>query len=216
MTMATQSAAFGPTVFEGLGFFSVLWLLVAAFVLHEAEEWRITAFETRNFVGLTPTVTTENGRAWLVFICGVAAAWCAAATLPGSPRFAAIVFLPAVGLALANALQHVFWTIYFRQYAPGVVTAALLLLPLSIYVFARATLQELVPLWYLAAVALSMAVIVAHTVRSGKRMTAPIRAIYAVGDWLSRNVARRGGASCARLAKSARPSGPSRRALGRH
>jgi hypothetical protein len=184
--MLAQSMALGLTASDERDFSSVLWLLVGAFVLHEAEEWNITAFERRNFVDLPPQVTEENGRAWLVFICVVAAGWCAAATLPGSPKLAAFVFLPAVGLAVANALQHVFWAIYFKEYAPGVVSAVLLLLPLAIYVAARAGLRDLVPLWYLLGLALMIAVIVGNTVRSRRRMTAPIRAIYAVGAWILR------------------------------
>ena len=57
---------------EEPAFASVLWLLVGAFVLHETEEWNITAFERRHFVGLPPQVTEENGRAWLMTTSHVA------------------------------------------------------------------------------------------------------------------------------------------------
>lgn len=165
-------------------------MFVAAFVLHEAEEWNITAFERRNFLDLPATFTKTNGRAWLIFICVTAVALCTAATLPENPKFAAFVVLPAVGLAMANALQHVFWTVYFRQYAPGVVTAVSLLLPLGSYVFTTARLRQLVPLWYVLGLAVPMAMLVAHTIRNGRRPAAAMLGIYALGDWISRTIGR--------------------------
>lgn len=188
--MAARNMVVGLAGLEAPNFAGTLWWFVAAFLLHEVEEWNITAFERRNFVDLPATFTKTNGRAWLIFICIVAVAWCAVATLPGNPKLAAFVILPAVGLAMANALQHVFWTIYFRQYAPGVVTAVLLLLPLGVYVFAMATHRGLVPLWYVLGLAVSVAVVVGHTVRSGRRPTAPMLGIYALGDRLSRSIGR--------------------------
>lgn len=171
-------------------FSSTLWLFVAAFVLHEVEEWNITAFERRNFVDLPATFTKTNGRAWLIFICVIAVAWCGVATLPGNPKLAAFVLLPAVGMAVANALQHVFWTIYFRQYAPGVVTAVVLLLPLGVYVFVTATHRQFVPLWYVIGLAIAAAAVVGHTVWNGRRPTAPMLGIYALGGRLARSMGR--------------------------
>lgn len=186
--MSAWTRAVELTIMERIEFSSVLWLLVLAFVLHELEEWNITAWEYRNFVEIPAEVTKENGRAWLLFICAVAPVWCGAATLFGDPRLAAFVFLPAVGLALANALQHVFWSMLFRQYAPGVISAVSLLLPLGIYALTRATLEGLAPLWYVLGIGVLIAAIVGHTMLSRRRMTAAIRAIYAVGGWIRRHL----------------------------
>ena len=188
--MAAQSMAVGLAGLEALNFSTTLWLFVAAFVLHEVEEWNITAFERRNFVDLPVTFTEANGRAWLIFVCVIAVTWCAVATLPGNPKLAAFVVLPAVALAMANALQHVFWTIYFRQYAPGVVTAVLLLLPLGVLAFIIATHRQLVPLWYVLGLAMPVAMVVGHTVWNGRRPTAPMLGIYALGGRISRLIGR--------------------------
>jgi hypothetical protein len=130
------------TIFKQIDFLSMVWLFFIAFVIHEAEEWNITDFELRNFVGVPATVTRKNARMWIGIICGVGLVWCAAATWRGNPTLAAYVFLPAVALALGNALQHVFWTFYFRQYAPGVISAVVLLIPLGGTLAARAVQQE--------------------------------------------------------------------------
>jgi hypothetical protein len=87
----------------------------------------------------------------IAFICTVGLIWCTAATLPGIPSLAAWVFLPAIAVALQNALQHAFWSVYFKQYAPGVITAVVLLIPIGSYVAAWAVRQGYVSVWYAAA-----------------------------------------------------------------
>jgi len=173
------------TLLEQLDFLSMLWLFLIAFVIHEVEEWNITEFERRNFVGVPATVTTKNARMWIGIICVTGSVWCAAATLPGNPTIAAYVFLPAIALALGNAMQHIFWTFYFKQYAPGVITAVVLIIPLGGYIVAIAVQQGYASLWYVAILAGLIVVPLFHTVRAGNEMTPPIRAIYGLGNWLA-------------------------------
>jgi hypothetical protein len=179
------------TLFKQLDFLSMPWLFVIAFVIHELEEWNITEFELRNFVGVPATVTGRNARTWIGIICGVGLAWCAAATWPGNPTLAAYVFLPAVALALGNALQHVFWTLYFRQYAPGVISASVLLLPLGGYLVARAVQQGYVAPAYAAVLIVLMVFPPVQAVRAGNEMTAPVRGVYRLGNWLAEKLRER-------------------------
>lgn len=171
-----------------LDFVVVLWLFLGAFILHELEEWNITEFERRNFVGVPATATARNARMWIGFICVVGLVWCAAATLPGDPAIAACVFLPAVALALGNAFQHVFWTFYFRQYSPGLISAVLLLIPLGGYTIVTAVQAAYAPLWYAVALAALIVVPLAQAVRAGNEMTSPIRAVYGLGGWLAERI----------------------------
>jgi len=173
------------TALEALDFLTVLWLFLLAFVLHELEEWHITEFERRNFVEVPPTATGRSARMWIAFICTVGLIWCAAATLPGIPTVAAWVFLPAIALTLLNALQHVYWSLRFKQYAPGVITAVVLLIPIDGYVAAWALRQGYVPVWYVAVLAGLMVWVLIHTVRAGNRMSPFIRAVYNLGFRLS-------------------------------
>jgi len=170
---------------ENLGFLNLLWLFVFAFIVHELEEWNITDFEHRSFVGAPSTATTKNARIWIAFICTVGLIWCAAATLPGNPTVAAFVFLPAVALAAGNALQHIFWSLYFRQYAPGVITAVLLLIPLGGYLTITAIHQDYVPLWYVAIWLGVIALVMMQTVRSGNQASPMIHGIYNLGNWIA-------------------------------
>jgi hypothetical protein len=177
-------------VIEGLGFLGALWLFLLAFVLHEAEEWNITGFEHRNFVGLPLAATEKSARVWIVFICAVGLVWCAVATVSGSPTIAAFVFLPAIAMALGNALQHVYWSFYFRQYAPGIITAVVLLIPLGTYVIATAVHKGYVPMWYVAVWGVLIGFVLVQTVRAGNTMTPFVRAVYKIGNGLSEKLAK--------------------------
>lgn len=170
---------------ENLDFTSVLWLFPLAFGLHEAEEWNITRWEHRHFVSMPRTATDKSARTWIVFISIVGFAWCAVATLPGNPMVAAFVFLPAIALVLLNAFQHVYWLLYFRQYAPGIVTSIVLLIPTGFYLAARAVQQGYVPIWYVAVWAVPVVVGLVQTVRAGNQVTPLVRAVYNLGFWLS-------------------------------
>jgi hypothetical protein len=174
-------------VFDALGridFLAVLWLFPIAFALHEAEEWNIVAWERRTFEGVEHA-TDRGARTWLVFITLIYFLWCGAATLPGNPALAAFVFLPAVAIAVQNALQHVYWSFHFRQYAPGVVTSVLLLIPTGGYVVARAVRQGHAPVWYAALWVVLILLGLVQTIRAGNQMASPVRAIHSLGNKLS-------------------------------
>ena len=173
------------TALEQLSFLNMLWLFFFIFVLHEFEEWDIDQFEHKHFEGLSPAATDRSARMWIVFISLVGLIWCAVATVPGNPTTAAWIFLPAIAIMLQNALQHIFWSFYFRQYAPGVITATLLLIPFGCYVIARAIEQGYLPIWYVAIWAAFVLMGFAQTVKAGNKMTPLIRTINNLGIWLS-------------------------------
>src|SRR5512145_2998823 len=158
-------------------FLIYLGCFAVAFALHEFEEWNIMRWYRRNYVDMPPT-TDRAARTWIVFISGIGVIWCLVALASGDPRVAAWIFLPAVLLAVQNALQHVYWVFYFRQYAPGVITAALLLIPLGIYGTVQAVGQQYVPWWYVGALALLVVPGLIQTIKAGNRMTPLIRSIH--------------------------------------
>lgn len=173
------------TALGQISFLNMLWIFYCVFVLHELEEWNIDRFEHRHFQGLPPAATDRSARMWIGFVALIGLIWCAAATLPDDPALAAWIFLPAVAIMLMNALQHILWSFYFRQYAPGVITAVLLLIPFGCYLAARAIGQGYVPAWYVTVLGIFVMLGFAQAVRARDRMTPLIRAINNVGIWIS-------------------------------
>lgn len=157
-----------------------LWLFVIAFSLHEVEEWNILRWYQRNYLDLPPS-TDKAVRVWIVFVILVGLAWCAVATLPGNPVFAAYVFLPAIAVAMQNALQHVYWLFFFNQYAPGIITSVILILPSGGYLALRAIWQGYVPVWYVGLLILLLIPGLVQTVQAKNKMTKQIRAIHHLG-----------------------------------
>jgi hypothetical protein len=173
-----------------IDFLAWLWIFVIAYAFHELEEWNILRWYQRNYVDLPPS-TDKAVRVWIVFLILVCFIWCAVATLPGNPVFAAYAFLPTIAVAMQNALQHVYWLFYFKQYAPGVVTSAVLLIPLGVYVTVQAVWQAYVPLWYVGILTLLIIPGLVQTVQAKNRMTKQIRAIHHLGIKLAGLLERR-------------------------
>jgi hypothetical protein len=86
---------------------------------------------------------------------------------------------------LQNAIQHIYWLIYFKRYAPGVITSILMVIPFGSYLIARALQEGFVPVLYAAVYAVFILAGTVQTVRAGANMTALIRAINNIGIWLS-------------------------------
>ncbi len=165
------------TRLDTIYFLKIVWLFPIAFALHEAEEWNILAWYHRNYEDL-PAKTNTSIRTFLVFVSIVGFVWTAIATLPGNPKVAAFVLLPAMAIAFLNALQHVYWLIYFKDYAPGVVTSLLLLIPIIGYLAVRAVQESYVPIWYVVGLAILIVPILVQTMRVGNRLTSQFQVVH--------------------------------------
>ena len=160
-----------------IDFLVCLWIFAIAYALHELEEWNILRWYQKNYIDMPPS-TDRTVRMWIVFFILIVFVWCAVATLSGNPVYAAYAFLPTIAVAMQNALQHVYWLFYFKQYAPGVVTSVVLLIPLGLYVTLQAVLQNYVPYWYVSILALAMLPGLFQTVKAKNKMTSQIRSIH--------------------------------------
>jgi len=135
----------------------LLWLLGFAFVLHEFEEWRLVAWLTAHFEP-APRFDDRAARTLLVLFAFLGFSLTALSLRLLPLRTALFALLPLfVGIVLGNAFTHIFWLFYFRGYAPGVLTAALLIVPLTALLVHRVLRERLVPslyVWLLLAFAL--------------------------------------------------------------
>ncbi len=178
------------TMIESVSLRESLWIFYLFFVIHELEELNIARFEKKVFAGLPATHNDRNARAWIGVVCMIGLIWCAAATLPSSPRVASYIILPAIVISAANALQHVYWSLRFRSVAPGLISAVVLILPSAAYLAFLIIGRGLVMPWYAAVLSVLALHMLAGTVKSGDSVPSIIPAIYGIGDRASNLVAR--------------------------
>lgn len=112
-------------------FLNAVWFIAVAWAIHEFEEWNIVKWEQQNFEG-SPPMTNRGARIWMIIMIILVFAFAAAAYIPGNPTIAAYVFIPVTAFLFQNAVQHIYWSIRFKNYAPGAMTALFLLLPLVV------------------------------------------------------------------------------------
>ncbi len=170
---------------QKLDYLTALWLFPIAVAVHELEEWNIVRWYERNFVDL-PALTDKGARAWILFTCVLGFIWTTLAIVPGSASIAGFVLLLAFALMLQNGLQHVFYLVYFKSYAPGVVTSLLLLFPIIGYLALTAVQHNYVPGWYLLLLALLVIPNLIQTVRARNTMMSSFRAVHRFGATLAR------------------------------
>jgi hypothetical protein len=170
-----------------LPFTTYIWFFFFVFVIHELEEWNIDRFEHRNFVNFLPSATDRSARLWIGLIILIGLLWCSISSLLGNSAGAWII-LPAISIMILNALQHIFWLFYFRQYVPGLITAISLLIPLGCYIIIFAIIQELIPIWYALFWTIIIFIGFAQTIKAGNKMTPLIRTINEIGIWLSERI----------------------------
>lgn len=149
---------------------SAIWLLPAALAVHEFEEWNILGWYRANWVNLDAGTMTElSVHVWLFFLSalGFLVTWAAPASL-GLRRGARLVVLPAfVIVILGHAGAHIFWTVRFGSYAPGVVTSVLLIIPATLFVLRLASRLQVAGRSYCGLLLLGALVPVAAAVRAG-------------------------------------------------
>lgn len=152
----------------GLDFRNAIWLAPLAFGIHEMEEWNIDSFEKTHFADPGYASLVDHPVLWiglaLITLAGIL--WTALTSWPKNARFAAFLTLPFfIFVAFGNALQHLVWTVSFRTYAPGVVTAVLLVAPVVIGLTILALRQRLIPWWYAVVLYVALTPTLISTVR---------------------------------------------------
>jgi hypothetical protein len=113
-----------------------------------------------------------------VFSTAVIFIWTTAATLFRSSTVVAFLLLPWMAVFFLNALQHLYWTFLFRSYAPGVITAVLVIIPTVAYLTDRSLRQRLVPVWFILLLGIVVLLGVIQTVTTGNVMTGPFREVH--------------------------------------
>jgi hypothetical protein len=164
----------------------LLWLFAAAFVLHEAEEWNLVAWERATFTP-SPRFSDAGARTLLVLFSALAVAFTALCLRALSLRAALFALLPLyLTVVFGNALTHIAWLVSFGAYAPGVVTSALLLLPLTFALAQRVLQERAVPAAYVFVLLLLALAQPIGALRGGRTLSGSQLAAQEFGERLAR------------------------------
>jgi hypothetical protein len=169
---------------DTIPFRRLVWLLPIALAAHEAEEWNIQRWYRAEFTN-PPQSTRAATYLGLSTVTLAGFGWTAMSRRLRSDHATAMALLPFfVVLVFGNNLQHVYWTAAFRSYAPGVVTSALLGIPLTILVSRQAVRRGLVSRRYVIALYMLCIPLLVSTVLAGRTVFPLIERMHDFFSWL--------------------------------
>lgn len=129
---------------DALSFDRLLWLVPIFFAFHNLEEAPfMESWSKRLPLKIHPVVSTRQFVIAVTFLTlgGFLVTYYGVEYLHNSTGYLIILGIQAV--LLFNAfIPHIASTIRFRMYSPGVITAALITLPFSFYLFHRALIEN--------------------------------------------------------------------------
>jgi hypothetical protein len=133
------------TFLDSISFDRLLWLVPVFLIIHNIEEAPfMEKWYKRLPVKIPLTVTTRQFVIALAFItvAGFVLTYFGVEYLANQTGYLLVLGMQVI--LLFNAfVPHIATTIRFRMYSPGVITAVLIMLPFSIYVFRRAFAENI-------------------------------------------------------------------------
>ena len=143
---------------DSLSFERLLWLVPIFFTLHNLEEAPfMESWSKRLPLKIHPTVSTRQFAIAVTFLtlAGFLVTYFGVEYLANQTGYLMVLGIQAI--LLFNAfIPHIATTIRFRMYSPGVITAILITIPFSYYLFRRALSEDIFKwdqFWMLLAVA---------------------------------------------------------------
>jgi hypothetical protein len=176
--------------FGKVDFLTIMWIFPVVNTIHVVEEmtglarwYQKTYDEVPETASIGVPTFLVNGVVLGFVVTGIIA-WV------GNPVIGAWVTLTFAALLLWNGLQHIYHTLYFRQYVPAVLTSIVLIVPSIVYLFIRALQDNLVPFWYVSLLILAVIVGLFLVVAAGKKLTGEFVLFNNMGVMLARLVGK--------------------------
>lgn len=153
-----------------------MWVIPLMLFLHEMEEWNILDWYHSTFIS-PPKSTKLSCRIWLfIMSIGGVTVTAIAYVIPQKYISTGIVIFLAV-FTIFNGIQHIYWTIAFRKYAPGVIFSSIGIL-CGVTVISAALLQKMTSPFYVAVLFIITIPFVIKTYRAKNTLTKPIENLH--------------------------------------
>ena len=143
---------------NALSFDRVLWLVPIFFAFHNMEEAPFMERWSKQLpMKIHPTVSTRQFVIAVTFLtlAGFVITYLGVEVLGNQTGYWMVLAIQAI-LFFNAFIPHIATTIRFQLYSPGVITATLITLPFSVYLFQRAIVEHILDwkdLWLLIGVA---------------------------------------------------------------
>lgn len=164
------------TLLDSLSFSQLLWLVPVFFMLHNLEEAPfMEKWSKRLPIKILPPVSTKQFviAVTLLTLLGFLLAFLGITQI-SQPIGYLLVLEIQMALGFNAILPHLLTTLRFREYSPGVVTAVLINLPFSVYLFQRGLREGILgseQVWAMLAFAPFVTVLAAFvSLQVGKRL----------------------------------------------
>jgi hypothetical protein len=116
--------------------------------LHELEEWNILNWHIQHNTNVPTEVTDFHLRFAFIIISILIFIWTIVSLLPKDKKITAYIFSPLILISLINSFEHLFWTVSFGAYAPGLIFGFVFEVPLIIYIIYRMLKEKLINRWF--------------------------------------------------------------------
>lgn len=165
-----------------LNYRKIVWLLPIVFMIHELEEWNIKGWYETNFVN-PPEVSDAALRIMLLLISLIAFFITAIASSFKSEKLVAYISLIFfVAAAFSNAVQHLYWQVVWGGYGSGVISAALLVIPVTLLASFIAVRQGLVGRTFLSTLYVLPILMLYPVITAGNVVTPLMQNIHGFGE----------------------------------
>ncbi len=127
----------------------LLWMFPFVFMLHELEEWNILPWHRQFQTNIPVEITSLDLRTFFVSIMLLVFALTWLCLIPKNKKINSYLMLPLLTFNFYNGIVHLFWSFYFKTYAPGVIFSFFVGVPLTILIVYKMIKENLVKKWYI-------------------------------------------------------------------
>ena len=158
-----------------------LWTLIGLipfiFALHEFEEWNILSWH-RKYQSNIPEVTDLHLQIIFVFLIAIIFLTFLILKRFKNRKTSAYIFFPILSLLIYNGVVHLFWSIYFSSYSPGLIFGFIISCPYIGYIVYRMISERLISKFYFSVWLIVFIILFINTIINSDKLEAGI--LYAM------------------------------------
>lgn len=168
-----------------LPFTTLIWLLPISLTLHELEEWNIMPWYQANFAN-PPQTPDHAAHTGLLFISALGFfVTLLASGFRNTKITAGLTLTFFIAIVFGNAMQHVYWLIAFDTYAPGVISAILLVMPVVVFITWQSISRNILPVAFVIPIYGFAVLSLFATVRAGDHVTEGFLKLHLFSEFLA-------------------------------